>query len=110
MLTNNIDKPFFFFLFFQKTDLQLSSKNVLQFYSFSKNRKEEFDLLTTHREKKKKKRKKATAKRRGMKTCEGIEFLGTADVQQHLDTEEADPQGAGPRHFKMECMLFFICF
>lgn len=45
-----------------------------------------------------------------MKTCEGIEFLGTADVQQHLDTEEADPQGAGPRHFKMECMLFFYLF
>lgn len=41
-------------LFFQKTDLQLSSKNVLQFYSFQKPEIRVFKLVFTHRKREKK--------------------------------------------------------
>lgn len=85
VLTNNIDKPFS-----KKTDLQLSSKNVLQFYSFSKTGKKSLICYThTH---KKKKRKKQSRERGGKNV---LRFRDSStDVQQHRDwiqREQADP-------------------
>lgn len=72
-------------LFLQKTDLQLSSKNVLQFYSSQKPERREFDLL--HKEKKKRKKKGKWARFRSLHfgTAALMLIQRSACLLKHLD-------------------------